>query len=259
MTRVGIMPSEYRYPDNGRFAADKATIPPILYVMLPGISPDPDLLYGVLAEKVPQFPTQPAGQHHKMLLNLLANLTNKRRWIERSGASSMVAEPVLRAFPEAKFVYLTRNVADTARSMSKHASFQFAAARHEFHVRYGADPYTRWYRRERMPDPAELPEDLRRLLPDELTSETLAEMGRDVSRFEGMCAHMMGQAEQALADVKPRHLYRIRYEDLVADPLAALTKLGEFFEFGDPAGWATQMAVKVRPPRKAAAPAPAPA
>jgi pimeloyl-ACP methyl ester carboxylesterase len=249
MTRLGIMPSEYRYPDDGRFAADKATIPPIMYVTLPGISRDPDLLFEVLSEKVPQFPSQPAGQHHKMLLNLMANLTHKRRWIERSGASSMVAEPLLRAFPEAKFVYLTRNVSDTALSMSKHASFQFAAARHEFHMRCGADPYTRWYRREKMPDPASLPEDLRRLLPEELTLETLQEIGSDLTRFVGMVEHMNGSAEQALADYQPRHLHRLRYEDLVASPMEELTKLGEFFEFADPPGWAAAVAGRVRPSR----------
>src|SRR5581483_7972448 len=47
MERIKIVPSEYRYPDNGRFAGYRATIPPVLYVTLPGCSADPDLLYSV--------------------------------------------------------------------------------------------------------------------------------------------------------------------------------------------------------------------
>jgi putative sulfotransferase len=249
MTRLGVVPSEYRYPAGGRFAGDQSTIPPILYVTLPGISADPDLLFGVLAEKVPQFPAQRVGLHHKMLLNLMASLTGKRRWIERSGASSALAQPLLEAFGEAKIVYLTRNIEDTAKSMSRHASFQFAAVRHEFHLRYGTDPYARWARKDLLPDPEDMPEEVRRLLPDRLTAETLREMSQDPARYEAMCAHMMGSAEQALADMKPRHLHRIRYEDLLADPRDELTRLGEFLGFADPSGWAEGIADRVKSPR----------
>jgi pimeloyl-ACP methyl ester carboxylesterase len=249
ISRTGVVVSEIRYPDTGRWAANRAALPAILYATLPGVSADPDLLFDVLAEKVPQFPRQAAGQHHKMLLDLLAAITGRRRWVERSGASSFLTEPLLAAFPEAKIVYLTRNVADTARSMSGHAAFQLTVARQEFHVRYGADPYSPRLRRDRLPDAAELPEELRRLLPDQMTAQALQELGRDVGRYEVMCAHMMGAAEQALADRPPRHLLRMRYEDLVADPLSELSQLGEFLGFADASGWAATAAERVRSPR----------
>jgi pimeloyl-ACP methyl ester carboxylesterase len=256
MERIKIVPSEYRYPDNGKFAGYRATIPPILYVTLPGCSSDPDLLYSVLCEKVPLFPAQPIGQHHKMLMNLLAQLASKRRWVERSGASSALAEPLLHAFPEAKIVYLTRSIEDTALSMSKHTSFQFVAARQEFHQRYGADPYGAQWRGERLPSPEKMPEELRALLPENITKDALNVLGQDVSKFEAMVAHMRGSAEQALADNPPRQLHEMTYEDLVASPVDELTRLGEFLGFADPAGWANQTAGRVRPSRK---PAPAPA
>jgi putative sulfotransferase len=228
---------------------DNGGIPPVLLVTLSLIAAHPDLLFAVLAEKVPGFPPQPPGLHHKMLLDLLAALTGKRRWVERSGASSSVAGPLLRAMPEARIVYLTRNVADTALSMSKHASFQFALARYEFHQRYDADPYDPGRRASPMPDADALPEELRRLLPDQITAAALRDLGRDLSRYEAMCADMMRLAEQAFAAVKPRHLHRIRYEDLVLSPVAELTRLGEFLGFTDPAGWAGKAARRVRPPR----------
>jgi len=228
-------------------------VPPIMLVTLPRIAADPELLFAVLAEMVPGFPAQPAGLHHKMLLDLLATLTGKRRWVERSGASSSVAGPLLRAMPEARVVYLTRNIADTALSMSKHVSFQFALARYEFHLRYDADPYRPELRASPMPDAAELPGELRCLLPDQITAEALRDLGRDMSRYEAMCANMTSMAEQAFADLKPRHLHRIRYEDLVVSPVAELTGLGEFLGFTDPAGWAARTARQVRPPRTATA------
>lgn len=248
MSRTGIMPKEFAYPEDGRWGTDVAALPPLLYVTLPKISADPDRLFDKLAEKVPQFPTQPVGQHHRMFLDLVTHLEGKRRWVERSGASSMVAYPWMAACPDANIVYLTRNIKDTARSMSKHPSFQFSAVRHQFHVRYGADPYSK--RLERwLPDTSELPEELQRLMPDQMTAETLREANFDIRLFEQMVAHMHGSAEQALADLQPKRLHRIQYEDLQADPREELTKLGSFLGFSDPAGWAERTAHRVSPPR----------
>jgi hypothetical protein len=223
-------------------------IPPIMLVTLPGISADPGRLFATLAGRVPHFPPRPLAVQHKTLLDLLAALAGKRRWVERSGASSSVAEPLLRAMPDARFVYLSRNVADTARSMSKHIAFRFALARFEFHQRYGADPYNP-EEAAAVPDAASLPPELRRLLPGQVTAEALHDLGRDRTRFEAMCATMMDLAEQALAAAPPRHLHRIRYEDLVASPLAELTALGGFLGFANPAAWAAATAHQVRPSR----------
>lgn len=250
MLSLGITAEEFCYPDGGRYAGDVTTIPPILRVTLPFLSADPDSLFDQLAERVPHFPRQPVLQHHKMMLNLMTNLTGRRRWVERSGASSIVASPLLCAFPEAKIVYLTRNIADTARSMSRHPAFQLAQVREWFTLQYGADPWT-LDRQNALPYAAEVPEEMRRLMPGRITREALTDvMTRDIGRFERVASHMHGSAEQALADMKPRHLHRLRYEDLVARPFDELTKLGEFLGFADPSRWAARTANQVsRSPR----------
>jgi putative sulfotransferase len=246
---LGIVPDEFRYPDSGRYAADVATVPPILRVTLPTLSADPDGLFDQLAERVPHFPRQPILQHHKMMLNLVTNLTGRRRWVERSGGSSILASLLLPAFPEAKIVYLTRNVADTARSMSRHPAFQMGQVRQWFSVRYGADPWTP-SGRTALPDAADMPDEMRRLLPGRITGDAMQEvMTRHIRRFEAVALHMHGAAEQALADMKPRHLHRMRYEDLVTRPVDELTRLGEFLGFADPASWAARSADQVRAPR----------
>jgi len=247
--RIGSVPDEACYPSTGRWAADPRGVPPILYCTLPRMSADPDQLFDLLADQVREFPAQPVTQHLWMMLDLLAAMAGRQRWVERSGGSSAVAEPLLRALPGLRVVYLTRDIPDTARSMSRHPTFQFAAARYEFQIRFGIDPYSPWLDPDHLPDPAGLPEEMQRLLPDRITMAALTDLGRDVSRYEAMCAHMMGSAEQALADIRPRHLHRMRYEDVLADPARELRKLGDFLGFADPAGWAAATAGRVRPPR----------
>jgi pimeloyl-ACP methyl ester carboxylesterase len=234
---------EVVYPDDGSWANDKEHLPPILFATLPKISADPDLLFEVLAARVPRFPSQPVGQHQRMLLDLVAHLEGRRRWVERTGGSSAVAHSWLATCPDANVVYLTRDIADTARSMSKHMSYRIIAVQFAFWVRYGADPYNQ--RPEEWPDTAEMPEELRRLMPDQLTAETLRDMEFDAGLFERLVAYMNGCAEQALADLKPRRLHRMRYEDLLADPAGELTRLGDFLGFADPSGWAARAAGRV--------------
>jgi putative sulfotransferase len=247
--RPGWSPAQFSYPATGRYAGDPGSIPPILVIALPQLADDPDRLFDQLGDMVPGFPPQTALGHHKMLLDLLANLTGKLRWAERTGGSSDVAGPLLRTFRDAKIVYLTRNIPDTALSMSRHPAFQMTAVRDEFRIRYGVDPFAagEYGTGSALPDDADMPADLRRLLPHRITSEALRGAGRDIHRFECMVAHMNGCAEQALADAKPRHLYRARYEDILDHPKKELTSLGEFLEFADPARWAAQVADQVRP------------
>jgi putative sulfotransferase len=179
-----------------------------------------------------------------MMLDVLADTLGRSRWVERTGASSMVAYPWLLANPDAKVVHLTRNVADTVRSMSKHPAFQLSEIRHQFHTRYGVDPYIR-----DMPEtllPGDLPDELRQFLPGNITAEALNARKFDAAFFERMIAQLEGSAEQAIADLKPTQLYRMRYEDILSDPVRELTKLGEFLEFPDPAGWAASAAPQVR-------------
>lgn len=248
MHRLGFVPAQFSYPASGRYAATPGSIPPIMVITLPQLTDDPDGLFDRLGEIVPGFPPQTALSHHKMLLDLLADITGKRRWVERTGASSEIADPLLRTFSEAKVVYLTRNIAATALSMSKHPAFLMTAVRNDFHTRYGVDPFAPKALAAGMtlPDEAGIPEELRRLLPHRITLEALREVGRDIRPFERMAAHMNGCAEQALGDVRPKKLYRVRYEDIVERPADELTRLGEFIGFAEPDRWAARAAGMVK-------------
>jgi putative sulfotransferase len=235
---IGRPPKEVRYPAHGRWSDRLDQLPQMLAITLPKLTDDPDGLFDELADQVPDFPEQSFAGHHRMLLDLITRLTGKQRWVERSGGSSQIAPYLLRSFPDARIVYLTRNWADTARSMSRHPSFQLIQLRLEFVSRCGIDPF------QMTPD-QQVPAELEHLLPGRITADLLRERGADSSRYLGLCAFMAAQAEQALADNPPTHLLTMTYEDLVADPVSELTRLGEFLEFADPPGWALAVAGQV--------------
>jgi putative sulfotransferase len=244
LAKIGLRPPEYRYPDDGR--RSNLALPPILMVALPSISTDPDDLYDTLAQQVPSFPPTSVGRHHQRFLDLLCVLTGRQRWVERSGASTLFVPQILRHYPQAKIVYLTRNWADTARSMSRHPSFQLDGVRAECQRRYGVDPLGIG------PDDI-VPEEAQRYLPDRLTAQDLLDHGRDSHHYLWTCAYLTNIAEQALADAPPAHLHMIRYEDLLRDPVAELTGLGRFLEFDDSEEWAARVAGRVKQPGRLSA------
>ncbi|MGI5237862.1 sulfotransferase domain-containing protein [Dactylosporangium sp. CA-139066] len=246
LSRIGLLPPEMRYPAHGRWAGDLAQLPQILATTLPKISADPDRLFDLLAGLVPAFPEQPLARHHRMFLDLLTSLAGRRRWVERSGGSSNIAPYLLKDFPDARIVFLTRNWADTARSMSRHSCFQLMQLRVESVGRYGVDPF------ETVPG-QRVPAAVERWLPDRLSAETLRERGRDVRRYQALCAFLASQAEQAIADARPRHLLRMSYEDLVDDPLTQLERLGRFLGFEDWHPWAVRVVGSVKTRSGAAA------
>lgn len=238
--RIGVGPAEVCYPADGRWAGNLVELPRILATTLPKISSDPDRLFDRLAELVPGFPDQSLARHHQMFLELLTSLVGRRRWVERSGGSSHFARYLLEGFPAAKIVYLTRNREDTARSMSRHSSFQLLQLGLEVLGRYGVDLF-------QLDADQQVPEELVRYLPSRLTAETLSERGRDVQRYRRLCAFLTSEAEQAITDAGPRDLLRMTYEDLVGDPLAQLARLGRFLEFDDWEQWAERVAGAVVP------------
>jgi putative sulfotransferase len=245
--RIDAIPAGIRYPAAGRWAGNLAALPPISAVTLPAISDDPDSLFDLLDARVPEFPAQTLPQHHCMLLDLLASLKRRCRWVERSGGSSYLAGALLSGIPFDKVVYLTRNPADTALSMSRHTAFRLAALRVELTSRYGFDPYDDEHL---LPggqaSDRQVPEEMRHLLPERLTSQALTEWGEKVGQHKLLCAYMMVEAEKAFIEHPPRHLLRISYEDLLEAPEEQLVRLGDFLGFGDPAGWAALAARQVR-------------
>jgi putative sulfotransferase len=239
--RIGAIAPEVRYPKDGRWAGNLSELPRICQVMLPVMFDDPDSWWSFLATRVPEFPVQTLAAQHRTLLDLLASLQNRRRWVERTGGSSGMTEPLLREFAVDKVVYLTRNAADTALSMSRHPAYQFGIIQGMWLSRCGFDPY-----QDAHAAGQRIPDELRPLLPGRLSLQALKDQGGDLEQHKLFYAYMSYAAERALDKNPPRRLLRMRYEDLVAAPVEQLTRLGDFLGFTDPAGWAARGAGQVR-------------
>ena len=253
--RIGAIPAEFRYPERGRWAGELSRLPDVCQITLPAMFDDPDSWFDLLAGRVPQFPVQTLGRHHQMLLDLLASLQGRRRWVERSGGSSGMADSLLQEFPVAKVVYLTRNAADTALSMSRHPTYRFSVIRMELLKYCGFDPYNEHFASCPRAGDKRIPDELRCLLPEQVSLQVLADRGGNVEQHKMLYAFLMYIAERALAEHPPRHLLRMRFEDLVAEPAEQLTRLGDFLGFADPAGWAARAADQVSRPQRTALPA----
>jgi hypothetical protein len=117
----GLWRTELQYPfATGRYNTTDG-VPVICHNVLSSLSSDPDTLFDKLAEQVVTWPKRTAAAQYRALFKALANLMGGRRVIvERSGGSLPALPTLQQQFPDARFVFLHRDGADTALSMSSY-------------------------------------------------------------------------------------------------------------------------------------------
>jgi putative sulfotransferase len=241
LLRVGAEPDEVLYPvDSGRRFNRVSGVPRIAVFTLPALSEDPDALYERLADTVPTFAEQPISQHYRELFAVLGNLLNRPQWIERSGASGFLAAQLVAAFPAARYIYLTRELDSTARSMSRHSMFRFMALWREFVDRCGCDVL----RGELPADP--IPPDLADLTPERFSKESFERWMPSLDQFRQLVSMQMDGINAALASLPAQQVLVLAYEDLLDQPAEVFGRMAEFFEVAEPAGWAQRAATLVR-------------
>jgi putative sulfotransferase len=181
------------------------------------------------------------AEHHLAFLDLLATKTGHRRWVERSGGSTLMFPRLVRTYPAAKFVYLTRNIEANARSMSRHASFQLLSLQFEIQSKHYPD---RSYDEFLESGPNHYLE-TRHLLPEDLSVEMLEERGKQKDHFILLSSVMNQIAERTIIDIPPRNLLKVAYEQLAANPVGQLRRLGRFLDFEDWQDWAEEVAPQI--------------
>jgi putative sulfotransferase len=241
LKRIGLSLPQFRYRGARRVPGDPYAVPRVLATTLPALTNDPDRLFDELSDEVPRFPEQPIPAHYHTLFGLLAERIGRPRWIERSGGSSVFAASLVRMFPDARYVYLTRDPFDAAVSMSKHPGFLLLEVRSMFVRRCGVDPYQAGAGPFRRP----VPDDLQPVLPDAVTPASLTARGGDLRNFILMWAYMCRLAEAALALVPADRVLRMRYEDLLNDPANELARLAAALDLPDGPAWAARAAGRV--------------
>jgi putative sulfotransferase len=244
MLRHGVAMPEvlYRPSATTRFTAE-AGVPAIMQATLPHLDPDPDALFDELAAFMCARPQASAPEHYAAMFAWLTARFGKRVWVERSGGSLRVAQRLIAAFPEAKFLHLVRDGRACALSMSRHLGFRMAVLAMQLTEILGVDPYESsdrtWI--------DDLPDDLLGFLPEQFDADAFRSHRIPLPLFGHYWSGEIVQGLRELAELPADRVLTMRYEDFVEAPAAAITRVAELF--GDAVrddGWIYRVAGRVR-------------
>jgi hypothetical protein len=230
--RAGLPMSEILYPSGrGRFSVDTG-IPKICGIVLPSLTDDPDTLYDRLAAEVPQWPRRSAAGHCLALFAFLARVLDRNVVVERTGLSLAYVQRLHDDFPQARFVHLYRDGPDCALSMSHHPAFRY----YTFFRAAALDAGLPW------PSPYNvildsLTEEFDGLLTTPIDAERFMSYPLPLIWFAERWSQVTTTGMAALRELPGDLWMSLRYEDLLAEPEAELTRLAEFAAVTAPPDW----------------------
>jgi putative sulfotransferase len=246
--RQGIAPAEilYRYADPSARFSPETGVPAILLTTLPHLTDDHDALFEALREEVSKWPNAMIGEHYRHLFDWLAARFGKRLWVERSGGSYLVAEQLMRIFPEPRFVHMVRDGRDAALSNRENPGFRLAMILISLQQYLGIDPLADADRSRLDRVPAELLP----FLPERFDVDAFRAYRAPLALCGGFWSGQIGNGARVLPNIPPDRLLTLRYEDFFTDPKRQLDTLAAFLgdEFVDE-DWSTRSAATVRRPK----------
>jgi putative sulfotransferase len=247
MLRLDIATPEMRYrPGPGRRFTAETGVPPLLLIALPHLVEDPDSLLDELGQVVPAFDARPIGEQYERLFAWLCQRLDRKLWVERSGSSLDWLEDLIAHFPDARFVHLYRDGRDTALSMTLHDGFKFPALGRRLQRHLGVDPY----QSDREPARA-VPRSLRPFMPETFDRERYLALQLPVEEQGRTWSRMVVRGCELLGRLDPDRVMPLRYETLLAEPVATLRRLASFLEIAADEPWLEAAASLARrqPPR----------
>jgi len=215
--------SELRYPRDGRFKPDTG-IPLICHGVLPMLSKDPDTIFDLLAAEVPTWPVRSAADHYRSLFRFLGQHLGKRVTVERTGGSIVMVDALSKQFPEARFVYIHRDGLTSAVSMSRHPLFRLRALKRALH-------------RMRPGDVEGIPEEIRGPNASSIDVDRLMSFPIPLASFGNLWSFFICQGLPQLAELPPGRWTTLRYENVLEDPAAELTRLADFIGISATPQW----------------------
>jgi hypothetical protein len=194
----------------------RAESPPILLTPLPHLSTGSQELFGRLESFVRGRGPASGPAHHAAVFEHLATLLGKELWIERSGGSLEYVRDILRCWPRARIVHLSRDGRDCALSMAKHPYFRVRVAR----VVSGR---------------ADLP-----------VGECL-DMPIPLSRYGAYWSAVVARGVEILSSLAPNRLLNVDFETLTRSPRSTLDGMRSFIGVDDPEEiWLDRVSALVR-------------
>lgn len=236
----------YRYPEGGPFTRD--TLPPLLYTTLPHLTDTPEEAYFALKEDILARPAASLSDQYRFLFSLLMKRFDKKMWIERSGGSLSTLPALLKHFPNAKYVHVTRDGRDVAMSIAKHPPTRLFAYNWMNTKKYGIDILRPPFILGTNPVLSAVEPLLTPLLGmEQLRDKPMAPA--DIGRF---WSEMVEVGFESIRRIPTDNILTMRYEDLIAAPRETLIR---FMDFIDPdltyEEWLDEAEALPRPGRQA--------
>lgn len=209
-------------------------VPPICRVLEAIASEPPDPIFDALAPQVPCWPRRPVAEHCRALFGALAARLGRRVIVERTGGSVGYLDLLREMFPDARFVFLHRDGPDTALSMSRHPEMRLAALRIIAEAVGGSAPENLEM----------LPPEIRAAAPGDFAGLTEPPFDRDrfmtfpipLTFFGGFWSSLTRTGTREIRKVRNRWM-TLRYETLLQDTRAELTRLAGFIGAGTDRQW----------------------
>jgi hypothetical protein len=232
--QLGFRVPEFLYlPDPGSRFTSATGIPPILVTALPHLSDDPEGLYDEVEAFVAGLTPARSAVQHRRLFGWLCDRLGARAWVERSGSSLLYLNQLADAFGDARFVHLYRDGRECAYSFSRHPLYRLGAVGVMLHSRLGMSPYLGDDRPR-----AQVPPELQPFMPETFDRAAFERFEMPVIEAGQFWSDMIIPALDVLASLPPERVLQLSYEDLVAEPRQALSRLARFIGLRDPeAGW----------------------
>jgi hypothetical protein len=251
VVRSGIPMAELCYPsDRGRFNP-LTGLPHICTSMLPMLSDDPDALFDQLGAEIPAWGSRGAADHYRSLFAVLGRIFGTSAVVERSGGSVGIVPALRQQFPEARFVHMHRDGPDCAVSMSRHPVFRQQAIALEMGQALGftlADTMEVLISGAEIDD-AVIPERYHGLLTAPVDPQRLMSYPLPLTLCGALWSSLVCAGVPALAELPPDSWTTLRYEELLADPAAELTRLADFIGVPATARWLAAATALIQPRR----------
>ena len=217
---------EVLYPfDSPSARYTRADVPPLACTTLPHLTPEPDALFDELAQVVPTWPRRHPSAHFRELFEWLRRRFDRDVWVERSGASLLLASRLLRDYPDARVVHIYRDGRDTALSMRDHYSFSTLVATVRTARSVGIDAYRsiatgrHWNR---------LSPRIEWFWSTFIHPDRLPHHKLTLGDFGRFWSAMVQRSRWVLAELPSEALLNVKMEDVQADPEGQIRRLIRF-------------------------------
>ena len=207
------------------------SVPCLLVSAMPFLSDKPDELFAEVLAAVDRYPDQPLSAHYLQLFAWLQKRFGKSFWIERTGAALEYMPQLHRFFPKSNYVHIHRDGPETVISMMNHGYFSALisfftkqATREELEqTEFGGMPIT----------------------PDDPISQRMYAHPPSYEQFAAYWNYQLLLGYRTFARLDASQYLEIRYEDLLAEPNAVITRIAEFFELPESPGWIDKAAAVI--------------